>query len=41
MQPINLTENDITVMDKQTMRDVLEHNKAWQTNCQNEQRIKL
>ncbi|MEQ6280853.1 hypothetical protein [Kluyvera huaxiensis] len=31
--PIYLTDNDITVMDKQTKRDVLAHNKSWQANC--------
>nr|WP_240503914.1 hypothetical protein [Citrobacter portucalensis] len=34
VKPIYLTENDIAVMDKQTKRDVLAHNKACQTNCQ-------
>ncbi|MGO1308443.1 MAG: hypothetical protein ACTMIX_02415 [Kluyvera intermedia] len=35
VKPIYLTDNDITVMDKQTKRDVLAHNKAWQSNCRN------
>ncbi|EOI1536723.1 MULTISPECIES: hypothetical protein [Citrobacter] len=34
VKPICLTDNDITVMDKQTKRDVLAHNKSWQVNCQ-------
>ncbi|RZN54891.1 hypothetical protein D9736_03870 [Escherichia sp. E10V10] len=33
VRPIYLTENDITVMDKQTKRDVLVHNRAWKSNC--------
>ncbi|MGC0661179.1 hypothetical protein ACPC0S_09740 [Escherichia coli] len=33
MKPIYLTENDIAVLDKQTKRDVLAHNKTWQANC--------
>ncbi|WP_284884187.1 hypothetical protein [Citrobacter portucalensis] len=33
VKPIYLTESDITVMDKQTKRDVLAHNKSWQANC--------
>ncbi|WP_412917705.1 hypothetical protein [Klebsiella spallanzanii] len=32
---IYLTEHDINVMDKQTKRDILFHNKTWQLNCQN------
>nr|WP_233614178.1 hypothetical protein [Citrobacter freundii] len=35
VKPIYLTNNDITVMDKQTKRDVLTHNKSWQVNCSN------
>ena len=31
---IRLTEHDIEVMDLQTKKDVLAHNKAWQVNCQ-------
>ncbi|EQB4818475.1 hypothetical protein ACX3OY_17460 [Citrobacter farmeri] len=33
---IYLTEHDIDVLDKQTKRDILAHNKAWQANCQDE-----
>ena len=33
---IYLTDNDIAVLDKQTKRDILAHNKAWQANCQKE-----
>ncbi|WP_410684782.1 hypothetical protein [Citrobacter europaeus] len=32
---IYLTEHDIVVLDKQTKRDILAHNIAWQMNCQN------
>ncbi|SSF43951.1 Uncharacterised protein [Klebsiella pneumoniae] len=31
---IYLTEHDIDVLDKQTKRDILAHNKAVQANCQ-------
>ncbi|WP_249226306.1 hypothetical protein [Entomohabitans teleogrylli] len=31
--PIYLTENDIKVMDQQTKRDILTHNKSVQANC--------
>lgn len=31
---IYLTNNDIDVMDRQTKKDILAHNKAWQANCQ-------
>jgi len=31
---IRLTEHDIEVMDRQTKRDILAHNKSWKTNCQ-------
>ncbi|MGG8285590.1 hypothetical protein [Klebsiella sp. 141162] len=34
VKPIYLTDHDIDVMDKQTKRDILAHNKAWQVNCQ-------
>ncbi|MCK2180134.1 hypothetical protein MUN35_10520 [Hafnia paralvei] len=30
---IYLTNHDIDVLDKQTKRDILSHNKAWQVNC--------
>ncbi|MFL3551260.1 hypothetical protein [Citrobacter braakii] len=33
VKPIYLTDHDIDVMNQQTKRDVLVHNKAWQTNC--------
>lgn len=33
---IYLTEHDITVLDKQTKRDILAHNKAVQANCMKE-----
>ncbi|HGF0769556.1 TPA: hypothetical protein ACF7ZB_001874 [Kluyvera georgiana] len=31
--PIYLTDHDIAVMDKQTKRAILAHNKSWQKNC--------
>ncbi|WP_420271161.1 hypothetical protein [Klebsiella quasipneumoniae] len=31
---IYLTDDDINVLDKQTKRDILTHNKAVQANCQ-------
>lgn len=33
---IYLTEHDIEVMDSQTKKDILTHNKAWQANCKPE-----
>jgi hypothetical protein len=30
---IYLTDHDIDVLDKQTKRDILAHNKAVQANC--------
>ncbi|WP_250844435.1 hypothetical protein [Escherichia coli] len=33
VKPIYLTDHDIAVMDKQTKRDILVHNKAWKVNC--------
>ncbi|STU18626.1 Uncharacterised protein [Klebsiella pneumoniae] len=30
---IYLTDHDIDVLDMQTKRDILAHNKAWQANC--------
>lgn len=33
---IYLTEHDITVLDKQTKRDILAHNKSVQANCRKE-----
>ncbi|WP_310889476.1 hypothetical protein [Citrobacter braakii] len=34
---IRLTEHDIEVMDRQTKKDVLGHNKSVQANCQKNQ----
>nr|DAQ45075.1 MAG TPA: hypothetical protein [Caudoviricetes sp.] len=34
MRVIYLTDHDIDVLDKQTKRDILAHNKAWQASCQ-------
>ncbi|MEF4799987.1 hypothetical protein U9687_00475 [Escherichia coli] len=33
VKPIYLTEHDIDVIDRQTKRDLLAHNKAWYSNC--------
>ncbi|ELU1487589.1 hypothetical protein QAB23_17405 [Enterobacter hormaechei] len=34
VKPIYLTDHDIDVLDRQTKREILAHNKAWQANCQ-------
>ncbi|HBM7583055.1 hypothetical protein AWI15_05860 [Enterobacter hormaechei subsp. xiangfangensis] len=34
VKPIYGTDHDWDVLDKQTKRDILAHNKAWQANCQ-------
>lgn len=36
VKPIYLTDHDIDVLDRQTKKDILAHNKAWQANCQKE-----
>lgn len=36
VRPLYLTDHDIDVMDRQTKKDILAHNKAWQANCQKE-----
>ncbi|WP_375753471.1 hypothetical protein [Enterobacter roggenkampii] len=36
VKPIYLTDHDIDVMDRQTKKDILAHNKVWQANCQKE-----
>jgi hypothetical protein len=33
---IYLTEHDIEVMDRQTKKDILAHNKAVQASCQHQ-----
>jgi len=33
VKPIYLTDHDIDVLDMQTKKDILAHNKAWQANC--------
>lgn len=33
VKPIYLTDHDIDVMDRQTKKDILAHNKALQANC--------
>ncbi|WP_154818897.1 hypothetical protein [Enterobacter hormaechei] len=37
VKPIYLTDHDIDVMDRQTKKDILAHNKAWQANCQKQE----
>lgn len=34
VSPIYGTDHDWDVLDKQTKKDILAHNKAWQANCQ-------
>ena len=41
VKPIYLTDHDIDVMDRQTKKDILAHNKAWQANCQKQTEKKL
>lgn len=33
VKPIYGTAHDWDVLDKQTKKDILAHNKAWQVNC--------
>ncbi|HGV6819828.1 TPA: hypothetical protein M2D32_RS19070 [Escherichia coli] len=33
VKPIYLTDHDIDVMDRQTKKDILAHNRAWEINC--------
>ncbi|SAF23128.1 Uncharacterised protein [Enterobacter hormaechei] len=33
VKPIYLTDNDIDVLDPQTKKDILTHNKAWERQC--------
>ncbi len=37
VKPIYLTDHDIDVLDRQTKKDILAHNKAWQANCQKQE----
>ena len=39
VKPIYLTVHDIAVMEKQTKRDVLTYNKAWNANCSSQKVI--
>ncbi|MEC3905365.1 hypothetical protein VOF77_24200 [Leclercia adecarboxylata] len=34
VKPIHLTDHDIDVLDRQTKKDILAHNKAWQATCE-------
>lgn len=34
VKPIYGTDHDWDVLDRQTKKDILAHNKAWQANCQ-------
>ncbi|MEA5177133.1 hypothetical protein [Enterobacter hormaechei] len=38
VKPIYLTDHDIDVLDRQTKKVILAHNKAWQANCQKQTR---
>ncbi|HHL9322224.1 TPA: hypothetical protein ACP7UE_003796 [Escherichia coli] len=33
VKPIYATDHDWDVLDRQTKKDILAHNKAWQANC--------
>lgn len=33
VKPIYGTDHDWDVLDRQTKKDILAHNKAWQANC--------
>jgi hypothetical protein len=33
VKPIFLTDQDIDVLNRQTKKDILAHNKAWKANC--------
>ncbi|MEP8702400.1 hypothetical protein [Enterobacter roggenkampii] len=39
--PSYLSVHDIDVLDRQTKKDILAHNKAWQANCQKKNGGKL
>ena len=34
VKPIYLTDHDIDMLDRQTKKDILAHNKTWQANCE-------
>ncbi|QDX31936.1 hypothetical protein [Dickeya poaceiphila] len=34
VKPIYLTVNDVKVLDTQTKKDILAHNRSWQANCE-------
>ncbi|WP_255579219.1 hypothetical protein [Enterobacter cloacae complex sp. 743-2DZ2F-22B] len=36
VKPLYGTAHDWDVLDKQTKRDILAHNRAWHANCQKE-----
>ncbi|AZB50822.1 hypothetical protein [Raoultella ornithinolytica] len=38
---IYLTDHDIDVLDKQTKRDILAHNKSLKTSCPNQELLKV
>ena len=40
VKPVYLTDHDINVMDRQTKKDILAHNKAWQANCQKQKEVR-
>ncbi|TQD32209.1 hypothetical protein FKC79_10020 [Enterobacter hormaechei] len=33
VKPIYLTDHDIDILDRQTKKNILTYNKAWQANC--------
>ncbi|SQB40247.1 Uncharacterised protein [Citrobacter koseri] len=41
VKPIYGTAHDWDVLDKQTKRDILAHNKTWQANCHKKQAMSL
>ncbi|MBW4219917.1 hypothetical protein JW314_08115 [Enterobacter roggenkampii] len=40
VKPIYLTDHDIDVLDRQTKKDILAHNKTWQANCQKPKEVR-
>ncbi|HHT2435256.1 TPA: hypothetical protein ACTYRJ_001571 [Enterobacter hormaechei] len=38
VKPIYGTDHDWDVLDRQTKKDILAHNKSWQANCQKQTR---
>lgn len=40
VKPIYGTDHDWDVLDRQTKKDILAHNKAWQANCQKPKEVR-